>query len=192
MESPEAVSLSVDPDATAVLRFWFEQIEPGRWFRKDADFDELVRQRFGSLTQRALAAELANWAEQAASGLALVLLLDQFTRQIWRGSGRAFSGDGQALAVAQAALERGWVAAEAEGSRRQFWLMPLMHSEDLSVQEAALPLFKRFTDPRTAGFAARHHDVIARFGRFPHRNNLLGRPSTPEELIFLAQPGSGF
>jgi len=88
--------------------------------------------------------------------------------------------------------ERGWLEAEPEQARRQFWLMPLMHSEDLAVQEAALPLFERFSDPRTADFARRHRDVIARFGRFPHRNALLGRVSSAEELAFLQTPGSRF
>jgi uncharacterized protein (DUF924 family) len=90
------------------------------------------------------------------------------------------------------AVERGWLEAEPEQARRQFWLMPLMHAEDLTVQEAALPLFERFADPRTADFARRHRDVIARFGRFPHRNAALGRVSGAEELAFLQTPGSRF
>jgi uncharacterized protein (DUF924 family) len=90
------------------------------------------------------------------------------------------------------AVELGWVPVEPEHARRQFWLMPQMHSEDLAVQEAALPLFERFTDPRTADFARRHRDVIARFGRFPHRNAALGRVSSAAELVFLQTPGSRF
>ena len=104
----------------------------------------------------------------------------------------AFAGDGQALALSQQALKWGWVEAEPEQPRRQFWLMPLMHSEDLAVQEASLPLFRHFVDPRTADFAIRHRDVIAQFGRFPHRNAALGRVSSAEELAFLQTPGSGF
>ena len=104
----------------------------------------------------------------------------------------AFAGDPQALALSWKAVERGWLEAEPEQARRQFWLMPLMHSEDLAVQEAALPLFERFSDPRTADFARRHRDVIARFGRFPHRNAVLGRVSSAEELAFLQTPGSRF
>ena len=104
----------------------------------------------------------------------------------------AFAGDPQALALSRQGVERGWVAAEPEPTRRQFWLMPQMHAEDLAVQAESLPLFERFTDPRTAEFARRHHDVIARFGRFPHRNALLGRVSSVEELAFLQTPGSGF
>jgi uncharacterized protein (DUF924 family) len=104
----------------------------------------------------------------------------------------AFAGDDQALDLSRHAVDSGWVAAEPEQARRQFWLMPRMHAEDLAVQEAALPLFERFTDSRTAEFARRHRDVIARFGRFPHRNAVLGRVSTGEELAFLRTPGSGF
>jgi uncharacterized protein (DUF924 family) len=104
----------------------------------------------------------------------------------------AFAGDGPALALSQQALDRGWVEAEAEQPRRQFWLMPLMHSEELAVQDAALPLFRAFVDVRTADFARRHRDVIAQFGRFPHRNAALGRLSSAAEVAFLQTPGSGF
>jgi len=104
----------------------------------------------------------------------------------------AFAGDGQALALSRAAVERGWVAAEPEPARRQFWLMPQMHSEELAVQEAALPLFEQFSDARNAEFARRHRDVIARFRRLPHRNAALGRVSSAEELAFLKTPGSRF
>ena len=104
----------------------------------------------------------------------------------------AFSGDLQAVALSLRAVELGWLEAEPEQPRRQFWLMPLMHSEELAVQEAALLLFERLTDPRTADFARRHRDVIARFGRFPHRNAVLGRVSSAEELAFLQTPGSRF
>ncbi len=120
-----------------------------------------------------------------------MLVLDQFPRQIWRDTARAFAGDPQALALSLRAEAEGWIAAEDDQQRRAFWLMPRMHSEDLAVQEAALPLFERFTDPRTADFAHRHRDVIARFGRFPHRNGILGRESSPAERAFLLTPGSG-
>ncbi|MEX1317086.1 MAG: DUF924 family protein [Synechococcaceae cyanobacterium] len=178
--------------ASEVLDFWFAETRPRQWFSKDRAFDSQVRERFIALVRRAIAGELAGWAVEPQGGLALVLLLDQFPRQIWRGSAMAFAGDGQALALSQAAVGRGWVATEPEQARRQFWLMPQMHSEDLSVQEAALPLFEQFTDTRTAEFARRHRDVIARFGRFPHRNAALGRVSSAAELTFLQTPGSRF
>ena len=179
-------------EAKAVLNFWFNDTTPSQWFAKDPAFDALVRQRFLDLTRKAIAGELGPWSETPQSGLALLLLLDQFPRQLWRESAKAFAGDPQALALSLKAVERGWLEAEPEQARRQFWLMPLMHAEDLAVQESALPLFERFSDPRTADFARRHRDVIARFGRFPHRNALLGRVSSAEELAFLQTPGSRF
>jgi len=178
--------------AAEALEFWFVQSRPRQWFAKDPAFDALLQQRFQGLTRRALSGELDAWGTEAAGGLALVLLLDQFPRQIWRDTAMAFAGDPQALALSLEAVERGWLEAEPEQARRQFWLMPLMHAEDLAVQESALPLFERFSDPRTADFARRHRDVIARFGRFPHRNALLGRVSSAEELAFLQTPGSRF
>jgi uncharacterized protein (DUF924 family) len=178
--------------AGEVLAFWFVETPPRQWFAKDAAFDGLVRDRFLGLTRQALAGELDAWNTEPTGALALVLLLDQFPRQIWRDTAMAFAGDPQALAESLQAVERGWLEAEPEQARRQFWLMPQMHAEDLAVQETALPLFERFSDPRTADFARRHRDVIARFGRFPHRNAALGRVSSAEEVAFLQTPGSRF
>jgi uncharacterized protein (DUF924 family) len=178
--------------AAQVLDFWFVQSRPRQWFAKDPAFDALLRERFLVLTRRAIASELDAWNAEPAGALALVLLLDQFPRQIWRDTAMAFAGDPQALVLSLKAVEFGWLEAEAEQARRQFWLMPLMHAEDLAVQESALPLFEQFSDPRTADFARRHRDVIARFGRFPHRNAALGRVSSAEELAFLQTPGSRF
>ena len=178
--------------ASEVLAFWFTETLPHQWFAKDRAFDDLVQQRFLRLTRRAIAGDLDAWDAEPTGALALVLLLDQFPRQIWRDSAMAFAGDPQALALSLRAVELGWLAAEPVRPRRQFWLMPLMHSEDLAVQQAAQPLFERFSDPRTADFARRHRDVIARFQRFPHRNAALGRVSSAAELAFLQQPGSRF
>jgi uncharacterized protein (DUF924 family) len=178
--------------AGEVLAFWFVETPPRQWFAKDAAFDGLVRDRFLGLTRQALAGELDAWNTEPTGALALVLLLDQFPRQIWRDTAMAFAGDPQALAESLQAVERGWLEAEPEQARRQFWLMPQMHAEDLAVQETALPLFERFSDPRTADFARRHRDVIARFGRFPHRNAALGRVSSAEEVAFLQTLGSRF
>ena len=178
--------------AAEVLEFWFVQSRPRQWFAKDPAFDELVRERFIGLTRQAISGALAAWGGEPQTALALVLLLDQFPRQIWRDTAMAFAGDPQAVALSQQAVELGWVAAELESARRQFWLMPLMHAEELAVQESALLLFERFTDSRTIDFARKHRDVIARFGRFPHRNAALGRVSSAEELAFLQTPGSRF
>ena len=186
--------MTPDPakQASEILAFWFIETLPRQWFAKDPLFDALVGERFSALTRAAVDGALSPWGEAPVSALALVLLLDQFPRQIWRHTAMAFAGDRQALALSLGAVERDWLAAEPEQQRRQFWLMPLMHAEDLAVQDASLPLFERFTNPRTVDFARRHRDVIARFGRFPHRNALLGRASSPEELAFLQTPGSGF
>ncbi|MFY8147713.1 MAG: DUF924 family protein [Prochlorococcaceae cyanobacterium] len=178
--------------ATEVLGFWFAESQPRQWFAKDPACFEVLRQRFLGLTRRAIAGDLDNWDAEPTGALALVLLLDQFPRQIWRDTAMAFAGDPQALALSLRALERGWLEAEPQQPRRQFWLMPLMHCEDLAMQEAALPLFEHYTDPRTADFAQKHQDVIARFGRFPHRNSPLGRVSSAEEMAFLQSPGSRF
>ncbi|MBM5822143.1 MAG: DUF924 domain-containing protein [Cyanobacteria bacterium K_Offshore_surface_m2_011] len=175
-----------------VLRFWFEETPASAWFRPGPDRDRAVRERFGALTDQALAGDRAAWGTSAADALALLLVLDQFPRQIWRNQARAFAGDGQAQALTLRALESGWVEAEPAAERRPFWLMPLMHSEDPALQELGLPLFERLTDARTADYAHRHQAVIARFGLFPHRNLALGRPSSPEEEAFLQQPGSRF
>jgi len=153
--------------ASQVLTLWFSETLPRQWFAKDLAFDALVGERFLGLTRQAIAGELDTWSAEPTGALALVLLLDQFPRQIWRDTAMAFAGDPQALALSLRAVELGWLEAEPEQARRQFWLMPLMHSEDLAVQEAALLLFERFSDSRTSEFARRHRDVIARFGRFP-------------------------
>ena len=178
--------------ASGILRFWFHQTRPRQWFSKDPAFDALLRNRFAGLTRAAICGDLDGWGREPQGGLALVLLLDQLPRQIWRDTPLAFAGDGQALALSRHAVARGWLRAEPEQARRQFWLMPLMHAEDLSAQEESQPLFRQFTDARTADFARRHRDVIARFGRFPHRNAVLGRTSSGEELAFLETPGSRF
>lgn len=173
--------------ADDVLEFWFQQCRPWQWFRRRDSFDALVRERFGEAVERALAGELDHWSCEPSSGLALVLLLDQFTRQIWRGEAKAFAGDPQALQLSLEALERGWIAAESQRPRRQFWLMPLLHSEDITVVAQAIPLLEQFTDAATANVARRHLNQLQRFGRYPRRNTGLGRVSSPEEVFFLQQ-----
>ena len=160
-----------------VLRFWFEQSRPVQWFRRDPRFDAQISNRFGRQVDAALSGGLQHWSRTPESGLALVLLLDQFPRNIWRDQARAFAGDHQALALSLAAEQQGWIAAEARQPYRQFWLMPRLHSEDLNVQNAALPLFERWTDPRTLAVAQRYRDTLATHGRFPHRDRALCRSS---------------
>ncbi len=178
--------------AAEVLRFWFEQSTPKQWFAKDLSFDDTIEQRFGSQVRQALKHEMLDWAQEPHSGLALILLLDQFTRHIYRDDPRAFAGDAQALGLAQRAVEQGWVTADLSLNHRRFYLMPMMHSEDLVVQRASIPLFAVHTDQNTLHFAQRHLAIIERFGRFPHRNQVLGRKSLAQELAFLEQLGSSF
>jgi uncharacterized protein (DUF924 family) len=168
-------------EAEAVLQFWFVACKPRQWFRRSRSFDAEVRERYGALTAQAAAGDLISWEAQPQSALALVLLLDQFSRQVWRDQARAFSGDERALTLSQRALALGWIAAEPERVRRQFWLMPQLHCENLAVVEASITLFERYSDPATAAVARRHAGWLRRFGRYPHRNAALGRLSTPEE-----------
>ena len=194
---------SVAAEARELLDFWFGA--PGspqhgtqrpEWFRKDDAFDASIRARFGTLLERGLRGELAAWAGTAQGALAQVVLLDQFTRNAWRGTARAFAGDERALAAAQA-----MVAARQDDAlppeQRAFVYLPFEHAESLALQEEALRHFRRLAAAapdmaESLDYALRHHAIVQRFGRFPHRNAILGRASTAEELAFLEQPGSGF
>jgi uncharacterized protein (DUF924 family) len=193
----------MNDDAQAVFDFWFGaegSAERGTqreaWFRKDASFDALIAQRFGGLVERAIGGELRDWDTEPASALARILLLDQFTRNIFRDTPRAFAGDTLALAAAREMVaQRQDQALPAE--QRSFVYLPFEHAEDLAAQEEAVRLFGRLEAdaPHLTGlldYAQRHHAIVARFGRFPHRNAALGRESTAEELAFLQQPGSRF
>jgi uncharacterized protein (DUF924 family) len=188
-------------DVQQVLNFWFGplgsetegQIRP-QWFQKNEAFDAEIGARFGPLLERALAGDLKDWLATALGRLAYIVMLDQFTRNSLRGQPKSFAGDALALPAALALLDSG---AELDSLQRWFALMPLEHAEDLGAQQRSVREFEALAaaDPRLAGaldYARKHLDVIARFGRFPHRNAILGRPSTTEELAYLAQPGSGF
>ena len=192
--------------ALAVLDFWFGPADdpahdqPRRaWFAKDAAFDAEIARRFGALVEDALAGRLDGWITRPIDprpALALLILLDQFTRNIFRGTPRAFAGDARALQIARAMVASG--ADRALSSlQRSFVYLPFEHAEDLSHQRTAVQLFEQLArdDARRADlvdWARRHHDVVARFGRFPHRNAVLGRLSSADELAFLATPGSSF
>jgi uncharacterized protein (DUF924 family) len=194
---------NIDPRAAEVLDFWFGRPDEDHhlqtrpeWFRKDPDFDALCAQRFGSLIDAALRGELAGWAAQPRSALAEVIVLDQFTRNTRRGTAGMFAGDAQALAAAKALVAHG-TDRTLPGVMRQFIYLPFEHSEALADQAESLRLFAQLgrDEPALAGlleWAQKHYDIVARFGRFPHRNAALGRESTPEEAEFLKQPGSGF
>ena len=145
----------------------------------------MVLARFGKLTSSALNGELSHWEQSSSSALALVLMMDQFTRQIWRNEPRAFAGDAYALWLTRKAIAEGWLAAEPERVRRQFWLMPMLHSEELGVILDAISFMERWSDPATVAVACRNKTLIQRYGRYPQRNAALGRVSTQEELTFL-------
>jgi uncharacterized protein (DUF924 family) len=174
-----------------ILDFWFDECNPEQWFKKNDEFDKLLDSRFGSTVEDALSGRLDGWEETEEGCLALILVLDQFTRNIYRDTPRAFSGDKKALELSQKCCDNGHLA-NPDLHRREFILMPMMHSEDIAVQEASLPLFKELGSVEGYEYAVKHRDVIAHFGRFPHRNVVLGRQSTNEELEFLKQPGSSF
>ena len=174
-----------------IIKFWFEEISPEQWFKKDEKFDAMLLERAGTTVIKALNGQLDRWSKTSAGSVSLVILLDQFTRNIFRDTPKAFSGDEMALVLSQKSINSEWFA-NLTIVYKQFLLMPMMHSEDISMQEKSLPLFKQHTNKRTYEFAVKHRDIIAKFGRFPHRNLMLSRPSTEEELIFLNQPGSSF
>ena len=171
--------------ADDVLEFWFQQCRPWQWFRRRDSFDALVRDRFGALVERALAGDLQEWADQPCSALALVLLLDQFSRQIWRGEAKAFAGDQQAKALSQKALQQGWIQKEQERAKRQLWVMPLLHSDEHEVLVQTIPLLEQFAIDANADVTRRHLIQLQRFGRYPHRNAALGGVSSSEEALFM-------
>ena len=174
-----------------ILNFWFKECKPEQWFKKNEDFDQMIENRFSITIENAISGNLSNWEESETGCLALIILLDQFTRNVFRDTPRAFAGDKRALALSQLCCDKDYLT-NPDVQRRQFMLMPMMHSENLAVQDAALPLFKKYASGKDYEYAEKHRDIIARFGRFPHRNVILGRKSTNEELEFLKQPGSSF
>jgi uncharacterized protein (DUF924 family) len=174
-----------------LLAFWFAPENRERWFTPDPAFDAEIARRFAPLIADAMAGRLAGWVDEPRGALALCLLLDQFPRHVWRGTPRTFAGAAQARDVARAALEMGHDRALAP-EERHFLYLPFEHSESLADQERCVVLMGTLGDAEWLDYAVRHRDIIARFGRFPHRNAILGRPSTAEEVAFLQQPGSSF
>jgi uncharacterized protein (DUF924 family) len=180
-----------------VLAFWFDgERQRPEWFRKDAAFDAAVRERFGAVIEAALAGHLRDWDGSPPSALARVIVLDQFTRNAFRDTPRAFAGDALALAAATDMVARG-DDHRLGPVQRSFVYLPFEHAEDRDSQRQAVSLFEQLAADAPAladlvTWARRHQEVIERFGRFPHRNAILGRPSTDEERAYLSQPGSGF
>ncbi len=197
-------------EAENVLEFWFGELDghgrasgemSRRWFSKDDEFDDEIRRRFGALYGELASGDREAWLASPRGRLAYIIVLDQFSRNLFRGLPEAFAHDGRARDVATEGIERGEDLGHA-AAERMFLYMPLMHSEDLADQKRCVELFASWHEQAppeldamigySLDFARRHRDIVARFGRFPHRNAVLGRSSTPEETAFLALPGSSF
>lgn len=180
--------------ASAVLQFWFDDISPAQRWKVDPAFDALIAERFGPVLVQAAAGALSTWRATPSGRLAEVIVLDQFSRNIHRGTPAAFAQDAQALALAEQAVAAGDAAPDAalSATERSFLLMPFMHSESAAVHARAEVLFEALGLPDTLDFERRHRAIVERFGRYPHRNAILGRASTDEEQAFLSEPGSSF
>lgn len=176
-----------------VIVFWFEETQPAQWFQKNPDFDSLVRARFFDVYEQARGGKLSDWGSDPDGALALCLVLDQFPRNMFRASAQAYATDDKALVVAKQAIHRGFDQLMAP-LRRRFLYLPFEHSEKLSDQKRSVDLFASMQkdDPLGYEYAMRHYVVIEKYGRFPHRNAVLARENTPEEVEYLSQPGSGF
>jgi len=176
---------------TTILHFWFTELTPKQHYAKDAALDEAIRTRFGATLEAAARCELFSWRETPEGRLAEILVLDQFSRNVYRDTPRAFAQDPLALAMAQELVASGQDRS-LPLVQRSFAYMPYMHSESALVHAQAVELFSQPGLEDTLRFELRHKGIIDRFGRYPHRNALLGRASSPEELAFLTEPGSAF
>lgn len=174
-----------------ILCFWFEETPPKAWWTVDAEFDWTLAARFGDLLRRAAAGELYAWRTDGRRRLAEIVVLDQFSRNIHRDTPLAFAQDPMALALAQEAVAAG-ALAQLPPIQRAFLLLPYMHSESRLIHAQAEALYRGHAPPENLDFELRHKAIIDRFGRYPHRNAVLGRDSTPEEIEFLQTPGSSF
>ncbi|MEG0475311.1 MAG: DUF924 family protein [Carnobacterium sp.] len=175
----------------AVLDFWFEEVTPKQWFEKDEQLDEEIRQRFGSCHQQAIQGELVTWRKTIQGRLAEIIVLDQFSRNIFRNDPRSFAYDGMALVLAQEAMNLEELN-QLSVAQRSFIYMPLMHSESLVIHEEALKRFSEKGMETNLDFELKHRDILVKFGRYPHRNEVLNRKSTLAEIQFLKEPNSSF
>lgn len=174
-----------------ITDFWFSDQTKPLWFKKSSDFDREVKRRFLDVYYQAAAGELNHWRDLATNALALIIVLDQFPRNMFRNHPRAFATDEQAVALTKYALERNY-QQNLSVEEQAFLFMPLMHSEDKQDQRQCVELFRELGKEDNLKFAIKHQKIIDRFGRFPHRNQILGRESTLEEQEFITQPGSSF
>ncbi|GAB5501138.1 MAG: DUF924 family protein [Pseudohongiellaceae bacterium] len=177
--------------AKDVIQFWFEEITPKQRFKKDEEFDALIIERFKSIHKRASQGLLYTWRDHPLDALAEIIVLDQFSRNMYRDKPKAFAQDTLALVLAQEAIRRK-LDTELQASHKAFLYMPFMHSESAEMHDIAVFLFDQPGLEENYNFELKHKVIIDRFGRYPHRNEILKRKSTPEELEFLSQPGSSF
>lgn len=175
----------------AILHFWFHEISPSQWWKVDPELDRLIAERFSDTHAQANRCELFDWRHTPQGRLAEIIVLDQFSRNIYRNTPLAFASDPMALALAQEAVSTGAYMALSQ-EEKSFLYMPYMHSESRSIHEVALQLFHANGLQNSYDFELRHKSIIDRFGRYPHRNAILGRSSSLEESAFLALPGSSF
>jgi uncharacterized protein (DUF924 family) len=174
-----------------IVNFWFGELSPKDWFRKDEALDSTIASRFGTTYHELRSGVPASWLDTPEGFLAAILVLDQFPRNMFRADARCFATDAIALALAKRAIAEG-VDAKLKSDQRSFLYMPFQHSEEEGDQASAVALFAMLGKPLELDFALRHQAVVDRFGRFPHRNALLGRATTEEEQTFLAGPDSSF
>ncbi|HCH24280.1 MAG TPA: DUF924 domain-containing protein [Oceanospirillaceae bacterium] len=174
-----------------IIQFWYQELTPKQWYIKDLQVDQLIDQRFGRLNQQAQAGELYTWRQEPLGRLAEIIVLDQFSRNLYRDSALAFAGDAMALTLAQEAIYHGLDKA-MDNAQKQFLYMPFMHSESAAIHVKAEALFANLGNDNTLSFERQHKAIIDRFGRYPHRNAILDRESTSAEIAFLTQPGSSF
>lgn len=174
-----------------ILTFWFEECTPADWFGGGVDFDAQIKLRFEATYHAVVAGETASWRETAEGALAEIIVLDQLSRNMFRGTAAVFAADGQALALAQVAVARGFDQALSK-EQRHFMYMPYMHSESVVVHEAAVPLFEALGDPDALEYEMKHKKIIEAFERYPHRNAQLGRDTTEEEKAYLESTNEGF
>lgn len=174
-----------------IIDFWFEEIEPSQWWSKDDEFDQLIKLKFLDVYDKAVRCELFEWRKFPQGRLAEIIILDQFSRNMFRGTPRAFSQDQMALVLSQESISLG-IDKLLRPKERGFIYLPFMHSESIVIHETAEAIYRQRDDQSSLTFELKHKKIIERFGRYPHRNEILGRDSTEEEIEFLKQPGSSF
>ncbi len=182
---------TIHPQAQIVLDFWYKEENRAFWFAQSDAFDETIRTQFTETLQQAMKGELYTWRSSIKGRLAEIIVLDQFSRNIFRGQAQAFAQDSMALVLSQTAVELPDYTTLAM-NEKQFLLLPYMHSESALIHQEAVKLFQQMGDDYVLDFEYKHKVIIDRFGRYPHRNAILGRTSTPEEEAFLKEPNSSF